>query len=104
MTKKNASQALGPRARIEAGAVQRRGGTKILVHAGDVVLRARRAEAAVEPQLVLGQRTAKRRVDVPDLLDAVDADEADLLQVVAEVVALEAAVREVAEERAAAAL
>ena len=86
------------RATSHRATVLRRCGPEVLKHAGDVVLRAGVPEAAVEPELVLYEWTANGGVHVPQLLDAVDAKEPNLLQVGRQVVALQRVVGEAAEE------
>ena len=84
-----------------ARAVLRRARPQVGEHARNVALRPVVAEAAEEPELVLHDRPADDGVEVPQLLHAVHRLQVARDQILREVVALEARVREVAEEVAA---
>src|SRR4029079_17861029 len=58
------------------------------------------AEREVEPHLVAFERTANRRVEVPDALDLPDAGEAAILQPLIEIVTVPSFVAVIAEEGA----
>ena len=79
-------------------AVLRRARPHVGEHAREVVLRAVVPEAAEEPQLVLNDRAAEHRVDVPELLHAVDRFQPAVDEILRQVVGLEIRCREIAED------